>query len=468
MPHRADPPPTPPPAPAPSDPAALLAEKSDAVCRMGSMMLSAGTGSYRVKAAMGRVAQALGIEQLEAQVSLAEIIATTREGGAFRTQIVEVPVPSVDAARIAALMRISLRAGPGLAAGDLHRQLDRVERAGRHYPYAVVVLGAAAASAAFAFHNNGRWQECLAAAVAAAIGKLVQLRLRRFRLNQLAVVALAATVACTVYLLGAAALRWALPTAAQPLHEAAFTSAILFLVPGFPLLTAALDLARFDFVAGVSRLLYATMVTLAAALGAWLVALGFGLTPGEIPPPPLPTAALWAFRLVAGFVGVFGFAITFNTPLRPALATAAIGTVANVLRLGAGDAGANPLLCAAGATLLVGLLAAAASQRLPAPRIILSVPAVLIMIPGASTYRALVAMINQDPLAALANGSVSLGILVSLAAGLVVARMVTDPAWIQATPDWTHMPTTRAQRMLRARPRPGRSTRPPSGPARTR
>ena len=62
-----------------STPAAIaLAEKSDAVCRMGALMLGAGTGSYRVKAAMGRVAAALGIEELEAQVSLNEIVATAR------------------------------------------------------------------------------------------------------------------------------------------------------------------------------------------------------------------------------------------------------------------------------------------------------------------------------------------------------------------------------------------------------
>jgi uncharacterized membrane protein YjjP (DUF1212 family) len=418
---------------------------------MGSLMLSAGTGSYRVKAAMGRVARALGIDQLEAQVSLTEIVATTRAHGTFRTQVVEVPVPVVNADRIAALMRVSLRAAPGLSADDLQRQLDRLEAKAQHYPLGLVIAGAALACAAFAFLNNGRWQECLAAAVAAGCGKAVQLVLRRFRLNQLAIVALAATTACLVYMLGAEVLRWAMPYAEHPLHEAAFTSAILFLVPGFPLLTAALDLARFDFTSGISRLLYATMITLAAALGAWLVAWAFGLAPAEVEPLGLPLGILLGLRAVASFAGVLGFAITFNTPLKPALAASVIGTLANVPRLVAVDAGWNPLVCAMVATTLVGLLAGWASQRLPAPRIILSVPAVLIMIPGSSTYRALVAMINRDPLDALTNGSVALGILVALAAGLAVARMLTDPAWISTSPTWTRMPSTRAQQLLRDR-----------------
>lgn len=447
---------------------AALAEKSDAVCRMGSIMLHAGTGSYRVKAAMGRVAEALGIEQLEAQVSLTEIVATTRAGGSFRTQVVEVPVPAVNADRIAALLRVSLRAEPGLRAAELQNQLDQVEAKAQHYPAWAIVAGAAVACSAFAFLNNGRWQECLAAAVAAGCGKLVQLLLRGFRLNQLAMVAMASITACLVYVLGADLLQWALPLAEQPLHEAAFTSAILFLVPGFPLLTAALDLARFDFTSGASRLLYATMITLAAALGAWLVAWAFNLSPGEIEPLGLPAGTLLGLRALASFVGVFGFAITFNTPIRATVATSVIGMLANVPRLAAIDAGWNPLLCATVATLVIGLLAGWFSQRLPAPRIILSVPAVLIMVPGVSTYRALVAMINRQPIDALTYASVALGIVVALAAGLAIARMLTDPAWISANPSWTQMPRTHAQKLLQERAassghRPGSPADPDGG-----
>lgn len=429
--------------------AAALAEMSDAVCRMGSLMLTSGTGSYRVKAAMGRVAQALGIEQLEAQVSLTEIVATTRAHGSFRTQVLEVPVPVVNADRIGALMRLSLRATEGLSATRLQRQLDWVERRPEHYQPAMVIGGAAMACAAFALLNNGRWQELLAAGVAAAGGKAVQLALRKLRLNQLAVVASASLVACLIYMVAASVVALVLPNTPTPLYEAAFTSAILFLVPGFPLITAALDLARFDFSSGVSRLLYATLITLAAALGAWIVAWAFQLSPAEIPPLALPLWLLVAVWLPASFFGILGFAVTFNTPVRVALWAAGIGTVANVARLAAVELGWNSLLCAVAAAIIVGLLAWLASQRILSPRISLSVPAVLIMIPGASTFRALVAAINRDPLNAMTNALASLGVLVALATGLAIARMLTDPAWIVANPTWTQMPRTRAQLRLR-------------------
>ena len=195
----------------------------------------------------------------------------------------------------------------------------------------------------------------------------------------------------------------------------------------------------------------AIRVGIGAALGAWLVAWAFGLTPGEIEPLGLPAGVMLLVRVVASFVGVLGFAVTFNTPMNAALAASVIGAVANVGRLAAVDAGWNPLLCAAAATTLIGLLAGWFSQRLATPRIILSVPAVLIMIPGAATFRALVAVINKDPLSGLSNGFTALGIVIALASGLVIARMLTDQAWLSQTPSWTHMPATHAQEVLRER-----------------
>lgn len=426
-----------------------LTDKSDAVCRMGSMMLQAGTGSYRVKAAMGRVAGALGIEELEAQVSLNEIVATTRAQGTFRTQVVEVPVPAVNADRIAALLRVSLRAEPGLTPEELHAQLDRLERKSQHYAKWAIVVGAIAACAAFAFLNNGSWEDCVIAGVAAGFGKFLQLTLRKFRLNQLAVVAFASLGACLVYVGASEVLQTLVPAANGPLHEAGFTSSILFLIPGFPLITAALDLARFDFSSGVSRLIYATLITGSAAVGAGLVAWGFHLMPQPNAPLGLSLSALLFFRIIASLVGVFGFAITFNTPMRAALAASLIGTLANVPRLEAVTFGLNPLLAAGLASLAIGLMAGWASQKLPAPRIILSVPAVLIMIPGADTYRAMIAAIHRDPLSALTYGTAAIGIVIALAGGLAFARMLTDPAWISNDPQWTRMPETQAQRILR-------------------
>ena len=71
-------------------------------------------------------------------------------------------------------------------------------------------------------------------------------------------------------------------------HEAGYVSAVLFLIPGFPLVTGFLDLAKMDFSAGVARLTYAVMVLTSAALAVWALSLVVGLTPD---PPTAPALA---------------------------------------------------------------------------------------------------------------------------------------------------------------------------------
>lgn len=433
----------------PATPEQILEEKLDAICRMGSLMLSSGTGSFRVKAAMGKVAAALGIERMQAQVGLNEIVATTSSQGIFHTQVVEVPVPVVNTDRISALLRVSLHASEGMTAAELHNQLTQVEQRKPLYSSWMIVFGAAMACAAFAFLNNGEWQECLAAGIASAIGKMTQLLLRHSRFNQLVTVTFASAAASLIYVLVATLSRWTFPSGFTPVHEAALTSALLFLVPGFPLLTAAIDLSRFDFSSGISRVLYATMITLAAGMGAWIVSWSFDLTLVEIPVPDLPWYTLAAFRMIASFAGVLGFAITFNTPHRTAFCAAGIGTIANASRLAGIDHGMNTLICAVAATTLVGLLAFKCSAKLLAPRITLSVPSVLIMIPGARAFRCLVGIINGDTLSSLTNGLVALQLVVALAAGLVIARLITDPTWASTSPTWTKLPMGPVEKNLR-------------------
>ena len=53
---------------------------TEAVIRLGSMLLSSGTGSYRVKRAMTDTGDALGMDRLDATVGLTEITVTAHRG----------------------------------------------------------------------------------------------------------------------------------------------------------------------------------------------------------------------------------------------------------------------------------------------------------------------------------------------------------------------------------------------------
>ena len=67
-----------------------LIRRSGLALRVGRLSLSAGTGSYRVKASMLRLARAMGVDRHEAHVTLTEITTTSHRGRSFRTEVTEV------------------------------------------------------------------------------------------------------------------------------------------------------------------------------------------------------------------------------------------------------------------------------------------------------------------------------------------------------------------------------------------
>lgn len=414
----------------PTDDELELIRQSGVALRVGRLSLSAGTGSYRVKSSMARVAHAIGIDRHEAHVTLTEITTTSHRGASFRTEVAEVRSVGINADRLSELERLAgglAAAGRTVTVEEVSADLDRIAAKPPLYPDAVNALWAAMACAAFSFLNNGGPIEMAGVFVGAWLGQMLRRLLARRGFNQLGVTMLAAAVACLAYLglvsvlheLGATEVR----------HAAGYVSAVLFLIPGFPLVTGGLDLAKLDFSAGVARLTYAFVILTSAALAVWGVSIAVGLSPD--PPEPLSFAPwlLLVLRLLASFLGVLGFALMFNSPWRMALGAACVGMVANTLRLVLVDNDLAPQAAAAGAALLVGLLSAIVAPRLRVPRITISVPAVVIMVPGVGAYRAVFHMSNGDTTQALAYGVQAALVVVSLCIGLAVARMLTDREW---------------------------------------
>jgi uncharacterized membrane protein YjjP (DUF1212 family) len=404
-----------------------LIRQSGTVLRTGRAMLAAGTGSYRVKTAMQQVARAVGLDRHEAHVTLTEITATSHRGPIFRTEVTEVRRIGVDANRLAELTRLCDALRPGTPVAAVDRELDRIGSLRPLYPAVANAAFAGVACGAFAYLNNGGPVEVLGVALAAGLGQAVRRAMLHRAVNQFGTTMVAAAVACLVYLGFVLALD--LVVGPGPGHQAGYVSAVLFLVPGFALVTGALDLAKLDFSAGIARTVYANVILVSAGLSVWAVSWVAGLDPAPLPPAPAPLAVELTLRLLASALGVLGFALLFNSPVRMALAATGIGAVANVLRLQLVDAGLAVQAATIIATLVVGLLAAWVAPRLRVPRITLSVPAVVIMVPGASAYRAVVGLNDGDAGTAFSAGVQALFVLVSIAVGLAAARMLTDRDW---------------------------------------
>ncbi|WP_066460779.1 threonine/serine ThrE exporter family protein [Sanguibacter suarezii] len=408
------------------EPVALVRE-SGIILRVGTLLLGAGSGSYRVKIAMKQVGRALGIDSVDAQVTVNEITATARRGSIFRTEVAQSRSIGVNAHRIALLEQLCGSLTPGTPQQEISARLDEIEKRPLLYGTWSNALFAAVACAAFAFLNNGGPVEVLVVFFGAGLGQATRRLMLHRGFNQLGVTMLAAAVASVVYL-GIVNLLFAVG-AVDTIHESGYISAVLFLVPGFPLITAALDLSRLDFSAGVSRLTYALMIMTSAAMSVWAVSAVMGLTPDPAAPLALAPGLTFALRLVASAFGVLGFALMFNSRWRVALAAAGIGMVANVVRLELIDAGVVVQAAACAAGLIVGILANLVAPRMQAPRLTLSVPAVVIMVPGAAAYRAVYFLNDGQTVDALAYGVQAAFVVIALAIGLTIARTVTDGSW---------------------------------------
>ncbi len=404
-----------------------LIKQSGAVLRVGRAMLTSGTGSYRVKTAMDQVAHAFGLDRHEAHVTLTEITGTSYRGPIFRTEVAEVHSMGVNSNKIKMLTDMVNGLKPGATPDEVMSAVDRIDATPPLYPGWMNALSAGVACGAFSYLNNGRLFEVIAVTIAASLGQYVRRIFLHRKVNQFAAAMVAASVACLAYL-GILLLVEAVSGSAQS-HEAGYISAVLFLVPGFPLVTGALDLAKLDFSAGVARVAYALMILTSAGLSVWAVSWAVGLTPTPVPPADLAWFVTLFFRLVASWFGVLGFALMFNSPWRMAIGAATIGMIANTLRLELATAGMAIQAATMIATFGVGLMAAVVAPRLKVPRITISVPSVVIMVPGVAAYRCLLGLNNGDVQTAVTSGATAVFVVISIAVGLAAGRILTDPAW---------------------------------------
>ena len=209
---------------------------------------------------------------------------------------------------------------------------------------------------------------------------------------------------------------------------------MLFIIPGFPFITSGVDLAKLDMRSGLERLAYAVIIVMIATVTAWIMSMILGLRPADFPEMSIPPLLLTILRMAASFVGVFGFSIMFNSTIRMAAAAAGIGAIANTLRLElVSMASFQPAVAAFLGSLTAGLLASFAMKRLGYPRISVTVPAIVIMVPGLYLYRAVYNM-GEMSLRLSAPWLVSaLLIIMALPLGLIFARILTDRSFRHCT-----------------------------------
>lgn len=404
-----------------------ITEKSSIIGRVGLIMLSCGTGAWRVRSSMNIVAQVLGVT-CTADIGLVSIEYTCMDGSHNDTQALDLRSTGVNTHKLSLIEDFVVsfeEKGSTMSVEQIHTELDKIQnKAGLYSPLSV---GAAAALAcgAFTFLLGGGPIEMICAFFGAGIGNWLRRKMNDMNLQLFACIAASVAVACLVYVGLIKTLEIALGVSSA--HEAGYICAMLFVIPGFPFITSGIDLSKLDMRSGIERLTYALMIIIVATIVAWITAIAIQFKPTDLVPLDLGVAALLLLRIPASFCGVYGFSIMFNSPRKMAAVAGLIGAVANTLRLELVDLTSMPAAAAAFVGALVaGLLASLVKKYIGYPRISLTVPSIVIMVPGLYMYRAF----YNFGITSIAIGAYwftkTVMIVLALPLGLIFARVFTD------------------------------------------
>lgn len=401
-----------------------MAAEANTCLRFGMMLLSSGAAGYRVIRSVKRCARSLGFDNADVLVGFNTISATFHKGEQFRTVVADVPLPGVNASRIEALESTAHSMLQSYhTADEINAALDEIERIPTpRWPLWMACIAAGLACAGFAVLNRYGLITAAVVFISAAIGQWVRVKLHHIHLNLLGVTAVAALVSSSLFLLIAYLLP--LPADISP----GFIAAVLFLIPGFPLFSSFVDLSRFDFTAGIPRLMFAIEVITVIMLTVSVVAMLSG-TPDAPARPQTYDAAFFVSGAISSFVAVGCFALLFNSSRRMALLAAVLGMVANVARLALLGVGVRNYLAAFLAALLIGVIGSQAGRLANVPRVTVTIPASVVMIPGTTIYAAVHNFAVGDTPEAIYRFTEVTLVVLFLAAGLTVARMLTDKTW---------------------------------------
>lgn len=413
---------------------ASLQEKTTLIGRIGLMTLSFGTSAWRVRRSLNIVSHALGLS-CTADIGLLTLELTCFDEESSCTQAYSLRTTGVNTDKMNTIERL-IREFPEKAktqsVQDFYRYLDELEKRPGNYSSLLLGLGAAMACCGFTFLLGGGLPEMICAFLGAGAGQYVRSRMLHRRITLLWNLICGVTVACLVYVASITLAEHLLHI--PDVHEAGYICAMLFVIPGFPLITGGIDLAKLDMRSGLERLAYALQIIIVATLTGYAIAFLLQFRPELFTELHIQPVLHIFLRLIASFAGVFGFSMMFNSPPKMAAIAGCVGMVANTLRLELVDfAGLPAGIAAFVGALTAGLLAAPIYRKVGFPRLTLTVPSIVIMVPGLYLYRSIYYLGLGEIAPAAEWMAGALLIILALPLGLILARILTDSYFRHST-----------------------------------
>ena len=360
------------------------------------LLLQYGAESNLVVGVSTRLGYALGASRVECTLTANSIVLTTVFDGYCITTARRNVDRGVNMTVVSGVQRIMLAAEEGkLDSVGVHEALERVQQQTRIYHPWLVLLLVAVSCACFARLSGGNWAVCALTFAASVCGMRVRQWLGGLHFNAMLVFMATAFVTSLVAGLG---LRVQMGNDAH----IAMASAVLMLVPGFPLINSLSDVLKGFMNMGIGRWALATVLTLGSSLGIVMALAVLGIdswtnaATAPSAPPPDALALVWLLLNDGFFAAIpaVGFALLFNVPPRALKFCAALGALghgtATVLKL----AGITPVFATFFGAALIGTLGVWLAQRYHrAHPKVFTVAAVIPMFPGIPAYKAMLSLV---------------------------------------------------------------------------
>jgi uncharacterized membrane protein YjjP (DUF1212 family) len=410
-------------APTQGEPAEVL----DLMLRTATLLFANGQTTERTIEATVRLAGALGF-RADLLPRWGELTATINGGSGSRAATVAVNPLGVDMGKVAATVDVVDQLCDGRI--DLEAARAGLETIRHRPPIALArfaSLAAAGAAALGVIFGAAHLLSLILIALSAGAGACVRRWLAGISGNAFVQPFCAALLAGAV---GAVAAHLRIST----MQDLIAVCPCMVLVPGPHLLNGSIDLARARIALGTARILYAGLIIVMICTGLVLgLALGGVALPVSGPSVPVPLL----YDVIAAGIAVAAYGTFFAMPWRMLPIPILIGMVAHATRWATiSFAGGSVETGAFVACLFVGIVITPIADRLRLPFAAVAFASVVSLIPGVFLFRmggGLVALAalggKASPellLASIADGSTAMLIMLSMAVGLILPKMLIE------------------------------------------
>ncbi|TDD73272.1 threonine/serine exporter family protein [Actinomadura darangshiensis] len=406
-----------PPEPPEEEPTEVVDPRAvDLVLRVGELLLASGESTERVNEAMLGLAVAYELPRCEVQVTLTSLLVSAHPGGGAPpmtgTRAIRRRTPAYW--RLTALHKLVQDASIGMVELDeAHKRLAEIKRGRPPYPAWLLVVSLGLVSASGSVLSGGGPLVATTAFIATLLGDRAAAYLARRGIAEFFQLTVAAAIGAA-----AAAIVVAMGNPGQA--ATVVTGAILALLPGRPLVASIQDGITGDLVSAGARVLevFFMIAAIVAGLGGVVyIAVSMGV-PIDVSHLPTPAAKLEPVAVIAAAAISLTFAVSLATP-RDVLAAAALGgALIWVLYVVARGWDVPPVLAAAVAATIVGVLASWLARRHGQPVMPYVVPMIGPLLPGTALYRGMVELNTGSPSTGVLSLIGAVSVALALGAGV--------------------------------------------------